>query len=70
MLKLLWIHQIKKIFQQFLQKKEFTDKLGEQQKDFRESFGFGNPVVDQAYNIVDFFGKGKQVESNEPEPDF
>ena len=40
-------------------------KLGENQKDFRKSFGFTNPVINQAYNIVDFFGKGKDVKTND-----
>jgi len=46
---------------------EIKQQIGKDDKSFRETFGFSNPMLQQTYQIVDMFGKGKDAESN---PDY
>lgn len=43
---------------------EMKQQIAKDQKSFRETFGFGNPVFDQTYTLLDVVGKGKDIETN------
>lgn len=38
--------------------------LGQSQKNFKESYGFNNPSINHAYDVINFFGKGKDTKTN------
>lgn len=43
---------------------KIQQKIGQDDKAFRESFGFSNPMLSQTYKLVEMFGKGNKAESN------
>ncbi len=43
---------------------EMRQEVAKDQKSFRNTFGFGNPMLDQTYSLLETFGKGDKVENN------